>query len=171
MASGDTVGAAISAEGMYGCGTNGASRDDVEPVADEPIKVLDFDSSQTEEAMGKGYLFGQYDGTSAIDMKVSGSMDSANTGTKKVRIDIKIMRLSDGQDMSADGFAAAQSASITVNNSANHKFTGTVAFTNAQFDGVQGDEWYMAHIQRDHDHADDDATGDFQFIGMVPVGN
>ncbi len=168
MASGDTL-ASLAAEGMRGVGSNPTSHDDVEAGADQPISVLDFDSSQTEEAMGKALMDGQYDGSAAIDVTVTGSMDSANTGTKKVRIDIKIMRLNVGQDIGADGFAAAQSVSITVDNDANELFEGTVAFTNAQFDGVQPNEWFVAHVQRDHDHADDDATGDFQLIGLEVV--
>lgn len=169
MASGDTLGSALGALAFRGAGTNPATRDDVEAGTDQPIPVLDFDSAQTEEAVGVGYLEGQYDGSGAIDVIVRGAMDSANTGTKKVRIDIKIMRLNVGQSIAADGFAAAQSVSITVDNTANEIFEGTVAFTNAQFDGVQGGEWFAIHIQRDHDHADDDATGDYQFIGAAPV--
>lgn len=165
MASGDTYSAAVAAD-FKGVTSTPATPDTVDHGTGQPVRVLDFDSAQTEAAMTAYPLLmpGQYDGTTALDVVVTGAMDSANTGTKGVRLDIKISRVTG--DLGADGFATAQSVTATVNNTADTIFTATVAFTNAQFDGVQPSEWFLVHIQRDHDHAGDDATGDFQFVGL-----
>lgn len=164
MASGDTL-FHITALDLLGVGTI-ATPDEVEHGTGQIVSVMDFDSGQTEEAMTPHPIAmpGQYDGSSSIDVVIRGSMDSANTGTKQIRLDVKISRLNAGQDLGADGFASIQSVSVTVDNTADNIFSGTVTFTNAQFDGVQPNEGFLLHIQRDHDQADDDATGDFQLL-------
>jgi len=165
MASGDTL-CAIPAGAFVGAGTNRATLDAVLHGTGQSIVVMDFDSAQTEEAITAhpATMPGQYDGTSALTVAIRGAMDSANTGTKQVRLDVRVSRLNAGQALNADGFASALSVSAVVDNAANEVFEATINFTNAQFDGVQPNEDFLVHVQRDHDHADDDAVGDYQML-------
>lgn len=131
--------------------------------------VLDFDSASSEWAYWTETMPSNYAG-GGVTATVWYAMDSANTGTKKVRWEAAFERTEDGVALGAAGndFAATQGVSDTVDNTANNMEPATITFTNgAQMDSVVANDVYRFRLYRDHDHADDDATGDAQLIAVV----
>ena len=132
--------------------------------------TLLYDDGTAETGIWSSSLNRAYDG-GGLTVSVRGSMAGANTGTKKVRIEVAIERVIDGDNLGTGGsdFAAAQSVSITVNNTAELYFTGTVTFTSgAQMDSLLKGDSFRAKVARAPGHADDDAVGDYQ-LNLVEI--
>jgi hypothetical protein len=127
--------------------------------------VLDFDAGTDEEAIFSDVLVRHYAG-GGITAYVHYSMTSATTGD--VVLDVQFERIGDGQqDTDADGFAAVQSATVTVPGTSGNVDIAAIAFTDgAQMDSVAVGELYRVKVRRDANNASDTATGDLEFHAL-----
>lgn len=134
--------------------------------------VLDFSTSADKVAIFNGRIPRHYDG-GGLTLKIEGAIDTANTGTKVVRISASFERVTTSDDLDAGGsdFASAQTSEITVNNTANAMFSGTIAFTDgAQMDSLAaGDKFRLRITRHNSGLTGTNATGDFQLLGLELV--
>lgn len=127
--------------------------------------VLLYSPTTGETAIWPSLLARSYAG-GGITIDIYGAMALANTGTKKVRLDVALERVPVGAVLGVGGsdFAAAKSVSAAVDNLINVVFKATVTFTNgAEMDSVVGGDPLRLRVSRDPDNVDDDALGDYQF--------
>lgn len=124
--------------------------------------VLDFDADQTEAAIFSDVLVEHYAGTTGITVYLHVSWSSDTNAAHKTRWEVSLERIGDGQqDVDSDSFAASQGVSQNVVANSGDVDITSIAFTDgAQMDSIAVGELYRIRVQRDHDHADDDATGD-----------
>jgi len=122
---------------------------------------LDFDASSTEQAIFSDVMPQHYDsGGVTVYLHVAWSSD--NSASHKTRWDVAFERVGDGQlDIDGDSFAAVNSVSQSVEGTLGNVDITSVSFSDGvDMDSVATGEGFRLSIQRDHDHADDDATGD-----------
>lgn len=105
-----------------------------------------------------------YDGSSGLTLTIEGAMDSANTGTKVVDMRGAFERSTGTSTIDATGGGldfggTEQASSITVNNTANGRFSGTITFTNAQAAAIQPRDVVRLKLRRVS--TNDTATGNF----------
>ena len=129
--------------------------------------VLDFAADATERAVFSYIMPQHYDGGGVTVYAHFTMTSDTNTG-HGVRIDGAFE--DDGsQDIDADGFASAQSVTAAPNGTSGIETVAQISFTDgAQMDGVGAGDRFRFYIERDHDHADDDATGDME-LGQVEI--
>jgi prepilin-type processing-associated H-X9-DG protein len=129
--------------------------------------VLKFSDASDLAAVFTFTMPDAYDGTSSLVVEVGGCIDGANTGTKAVRIGVSVERIQSTDSLAAGGndFAAEQTSNVTVNNTANAYFEGSVTLTNAQADGVQSGDLCRVRVRRIGSNGADDATGNFLMVG------
>lgn len=129
----------------------------------EQLTVLDFDAGATENA---DFIVPAmppcYDG-GGIKINVNLSMTSDNGGAHKVRVNAAIRRLDSGEAYTSSHSYDFNGVSITVPNATGKAVSGDITFT----DGADMDSWAVGEpaiirMQRQYDHADDDATGDME---------
>ncbi len=127
-----------------------------------PWKVL-FATDSTEEIIFQFELPENY--ASAPVLKLKYAMASATSG--KVDLEAKIMAIADGEDIDSASFATLNEVSggTTVPGTAGFRDTIPIPLTNN--DSMAAEETVILHIQRDHDDADDTATGDLELIGAA----
>jgi hypothetical protein len=129
--------------------------------------VLDYDAGSTERGVFGDVFDPRYDG-GGLTVRLHVAWSSDTNVAHKSRFDVGVERIGAAvQDLDADGFAAAQSVSITVVATSGHVAVGTVTFTDgAQMDSLAVGEKFRIYVDRDHDHADDDATGDTELCNV-----
>lgn len=127
---------------------------------------LDFDAAATEVAVFSGVMPQVYAGTTGITVYIHAALSSDTNNAHKVRWDAAFERIGDSQqDIDSDGFAAVQSVSMSVPSTSGYLDIVSIAFTDgAQMDSIAVGESFRLKVQRDHDHADDDATGDAELF-------
>jgi hypothetical protein len=128
---------------------------------------LDFDASTTERAVFSAVMPQHYDGSGVtVYLHVAWSSDT-NTA-HKTRWDVAFELVGDGDlDVDSDDFAAANSASQSVVATSGHVDITTIAFTDgADMDSVAAGDGFRIYVERDHDHADDDASGDAELLWL-----
>ncbi len=130
----------------------------IDSVNDTP--VLDFDSAVSESTVFSGVM------PSAVGIDVIIGFIST-TATGGVRCDVSFDRINDGADVDTGSFAAVQSASQTILNTAGNLNEVTVALTTGQIDGIVKGDAFRMRITRDHDHADDDMSADMELVNVV----
>lgn len=144
MAAGDTLTAA-SALGAHFPTTNYPSLD----FTAAPDPVLDFDDTTSETAYWKLMMPGQYDGTSALNVILAWKF-STFVGSQTCDWEVSFYRIADDADsIEAYTFATAQTATPTEASATGEVDYATIAFTNAQADGIQGGEWFILRVTRD----------------------
>lgn len=127
--------------------------------------VLKFSASSTEQAFFSSAVPATYSG-GGLTCKVHVTMDTAVAGG--IRLDIGVEAKADGEGMEADSFAAVQSASEDpVDGTAGNLMIVTITHTHAQADSPNVDEHIRFELFRDHDHIDDDASGEMFFYKLV----
>ena len=126
---------------------NAALRAQIAVTGDRSRPVLVLPATGSPEAVFSGKLLSY--GASGVQVRIHGAMDGANTGTVVVRIESAFERLPAAEVLTANGFATAQAAESTVNNTANALLTATVNFTNgSQMDSVVNNDWFRLRIAR-----------------------
>lgn len=124
--------------------------------------VYDADAAATERRVVSGVMPQHYDG-GGIDVLFHHTMSVDNNALHGVRTDIALEDDS-ALDLDADDFAAAQSVTTAPNATLGIETVGTIPFTDgAQMDNVGKGDRFRLYIERDHDHGDDDATGDTEY--------
>jgi len=74
----------------------------------------------------------------------------------------------DADSASADSFSSEQSASSTVTTNTLYKTT-SIAFTNAQIDGIAPGEFFRFRLRRDVAHASDTMSGSMAQVFMIEL--
>ena len=132
--------------------------------------VRDFDSSTDEKLTFQGTMPPHYDG-GGMTATIWGAMDTANTGTKVVKIALAVERIADGDALGAAGsdFASPQTVEATVDNTADDIFDGIITFTDgAQMDDLAVDEPCRFELERQNTGlTGTNATGDWQWSRIV----
>ena len=113
------------------------------------VGVLDFDDATDEYAYFLGVMSGAYDGTSAIDV-VLGWKFSTYVGSQTCDWEAAWCRVDDdGQSIESLTFATAQVVLATEAGTTGELDYATIAFTNAQADGIQPNEMFVLRVMRD----------------------
>lgn len=158
------------------CGpaTNFATLDTIAggSTPNEVVAVLDFDASASEYKDFKIQLPDGYnDGGLTCTVIFSMTSDHDEGTPHKVRWEIGIARIADDAlDINGDQAYAFNGVSAIVPSA-----VGEVSYDNITFtDGADMDSWTagemaILRIYRDHDHADDNATGDAELQMIVIV--
>jgi hypothetical protein len=125
--------------------------------------VLDFDDTTAESAVFAGVLPRSYSG-GGITATVIWLATSATTGSVKWNAQIE-RHQDETDDLDADSFAAAQTATgITAAASGAPQYT-SIAFTNgAQMDSLAAGESFRLKITRDAADGGDTVTGDAELL-------
>ena len=102
---------------------------------------------------------------SALVAKKKYAMASANSG--KVDLETEVMAIADGEDIDTASFDSVneKSGGTTVPGTAGFRDTIEQALVND--DSITAEETCILRESRDHDDADDTATGDLELIGYV----
>ena len=129
----------------------------------EGFFYLRFDASTTEEAVWSFRMPNTYDSNPV--MKLPYSMDTATSG--KVDLEVKIACITDGDSTAittTDNFATLNEiiGGTTVPGTAEFPDEISISLTND--DSCAAGDTVIIHIQRDHDDADDTATGDLKLF-------
>lgn len=125
--------------------------------------VLDFDKDTDESAVFRGVLPAQYSG-GGLTIKLHFGGTGITTGD--VRWDAAIEALS-AQDKDSDGFAAVQSATVTVAATDGTEVIGTITMTaGAQMDSLAAGEEFRLKITRDANHVADTADADAELSSV-----
>lgn len=127
--------------------------------------VLDFDASADETIYFSGVMPGHYDG-GGVTVHVIGAFSSDTNNAHTCDVDIAFERIGDGQqDLDVDGFAAVQTATLTVPATSGLTDVANAAFANgAEMDSVVADEAYRISVMVDT--SDSDFTGDFELLAI-----
>lgn len=122
-----------------------------------------MDASQTESGLWQFRMPSTY--SSAPVAKLLYSMASATTG--KVDLEVDVMAVADGEDPNSASFDTTNeiTGGTTVPGTAGHQDSISITLTNN--DSIAAGELAIIRINRDHDDADDTATGDLELIGVT----
>lgn len=133
----------------------------------EAVLVQGFDASATEYVDKLvPALPANYDG-GGLTFTVKFQMASDTNNAHKVRWEIAVRRLDTAEDMGGAHTYDFNGASPTIPDDIQKTATADVTFT----DGADMDSWAVGEpaivrVRRKHDHADDDASGDAQLLGL-----
>lgn len=161
MASGDTllILKANAADTPSSAGATHGSRNNQ--------SVLKFpDDSTTSAYWGSLYLPDHYDG-GGITARIEFASDTATS--LGVRLDGYFERRVAGTyDSDADGWQTTpQSVSPAHVTAAGLCENDDIDFSNSQIDGLLKNEFFRFRLSRDHDHADDDMSGDLLIFAIA----
>lgn len=122
-----------------------------------------FDDSQTEEALWQFRVPTNYSSTPVA--KIEYAMAGANT-SQKIDMEIKVMSVANGEDIDSASFDTLNEVTggTTCPDTAGHM--DSISLSLANNDSMAAGELCIIHIQRDHDDADDTATGDVELIAL-----
>lgn len=163
MASGDTYTVLTALSGVPPT-TNYATLD----LTAENIPVLEFDDATDESYLFVCVMPGQYDGTSALTVRI-GWKFATFVGSQTCDWEVAIARCEDdGQSIESLTFAAAQTSIPTEASASGEIDYVDIAFTNAQFDGVQPSEMFVLKVTRDASGGTQGSPGDTQ-LAFVEV--
>lgn len=116
---------------------------------------LRFDASTDE---GRMWVFRLNNQVGTPVLKFSYKMASANT-SKNIVMVAQVAAISDGDtSVSAKAFASANSATVSVPDTADVQDEGSITLTNA--DSMASADWLCLLLYRDADNASDNAAGD-----------
>lgn len=127
-----------------------------------PWKIL-FDASKTESCLFQFKAPSNY--ASAPVVKLQYAMASATAN--KVDWEVEVMAVADDEDIDSASFDAVNEVSggTTVPGTAGFLDTISISLTNA--DSMAANELILLRINRDHDDADDTATGDAELVSVT----
>jgi len=136
----------------------------------EVVSVLDFDADASEYADFKFVLPAGYAG-GGLTVTVIFSMTSDHEeGAHKVRWEVGFARINDDSiAISADHAYAFNGVSATIPSVLTEVSYDNIPFTDGvDMDSLAAGEMAILRIYRDHDHADDNATGDAE-LQMISI--
>jgi hypothetical protein len=125
--------------------------------------VMDYDAATDESTTWTGVLPNHYSGL-GISLTLVWAASTATSGN--VKWNAQFERLDTATDTDADGFAAVQTATGAANATSGILTYTTIAFTNAQIDGLLKNETFRLKVTRDADDAADTMTGDAELFGV-----
>lgn len=128
-------------------------------------RVLDFDDATDEAAVFKAVLPRNYAG-GGLTVYLHYAMTNATSGD--VVLTAAFERIGDGQqDIDSDGFASAQTATVTVPGTSGHVDIAAITFTDgAQIDSLAVGEAFRLKITRDANAGGDTAAGDLELVAV-----
>lgn len=130
--------------------------------------IIDFDGSTDEEALFEGVLPDNYAG-GGLTVDVYVAFSSATSGTVRFQGDFERLN-SGGPDRDADSFSGTfQSAGGSANGTSGIETKVSIAFTNAQIDGLAAGEPFRFKLRRDADGTSgtDDIATDAEVSNVV----
>lgn len=136
----------------------------------EVVSVLDFDPDASEYSDFKFLLPDGYDdGGLTVTVIFSMTSDHDEGTPHKVRWEIGFARIDDdGIAISADHAYAFNGVGATVPSVVSEVSYDDITFTNgADMDSLAAGEMAILRIYRDHDHGDDNATGDAELQMII----
>lgn len=127
--------------------------------------VIDLDDATNEAAVFKGVLPRNYGG-GGLTVYLHYAMTSATSGD--VVLTAAFERIGDGQqDIDSDGFASAQTVTVTVPGTSGHVDIAAITFTDgAQIDSLAVGEAFRLKITRDANAGGDTASGDLELLAI-----
>lgn len=147
MASGDTCAAWSPFHSNEPPSENAAVVGTLIPTGDATRYFVRFPSSGSPRGVVSGKMLSY--GGGGVNVRIRGSMDGANTGTKVVRMEVALERLPSEELLTGNGFASGVAAEGTVDNTARNLFTVTVPLTHgAQMDSVVNGDWFRLRYTR-----------------------
>jgi hypothetical protein len=132
----------------------------------EAIPVLDFDAAASEYMDFYGVLPEGYDG-GGLTLTIIWMASTATA--EEVRWEVGIHRCAENDDdMDSSHTYDTNGVTDTTNGTCGKLNYCSVAFTNgADMDSLAAGEAFVLRIYRDHDHADDDMSGDAELVAIV----
>ena len=134
---------------------------------------MDFDDDAGEFIAFKGVIPNHYAG-GGVTVSLIFAMSSDHDPAHKVRWDVYWSLIHDFsftagvQAITGDGWAASNSVSQAVNDIIARTEQADITFTDGvDMDSVEANDGYLIAIGRDHDHEDDDATGDAELWAVI----
>lgn len=119
--------------------------------------VLAFDASADESAVFSGTLPNHYAGGG---ITVTAEITGASATTGNIILNGAFERCDTGTDMDSDSFATAQSATVAAPGTSGAPAYATIAFSNAQIDGLLKNETFRFKLTRVGTSGSDTMTGD-----------
>lgn len=144
MPSGDTI-AVLFPIGNFGPTTDFPSID----FTAAPFPILDYDDGTDETSFFAGWIFGQYDGSSALTVTLAWKFTTF-VGSQTCDWEVSFYHIADDvNSVEAFTFAAAQTVLATEASATGELDYATIAFTNAQADGIQPNSLFVLRVVRD----------------------
>ncbi len=145
MASGDSLSGALTGVSYFPPSTDFAAYS----LTGADVPVLLFDDSTDETAYWSLNMPGQYDGSSALTVEIRWKF-ATFVGSQTCDWEVAFARIEDDVDsIESLVFATAQVVLATEASATGEVDYATVAFTNAQADGIQPNEAFILRIERD----------------------
>ena len=119
-----------------------------------------FDASATESALWQFRMPTNY----ASDLTVKLQYAMARATAEEVDWEVEIMAVADGEDIDTTSFDTLNEVAGGTTVPGTAGFVDSVSFALANADSVAAGELVLVRINRDHDDADDDATGDAELL-------
>lgn len=128
----------------------------------EAIPCIDFDASSSEYMDFANLVMPQNYGDGGLTIVVIYSMASATANQVRWEIALRAIE-DDAEDQDTSHSYVFNGVSDTVPSAVGEISAPTITFTDgADMDNVDAGDLFHLRIYRDHDHADDTATGDAQ---------
>jgi hypothetical protein len=153
---------------FYGLITNGASPGFRELATnDVALPTLNFDDSTQEYAECRWFVPSNWDGNDIpVELEWTTAADPTGTGDDGVRWEVSVLILANDDEIDAAfSTAVAVSDTATATTGADRLYR-TASFNLAAAD-LTADRRCIIRISRVPSHADDDMTGDAEFIAMI----
>ncbi len=129
--------------------------------ADGMWKLL-FDDSQTESCLWQFRLPDNY--ASDLILTLTYAMASATSGKIDLEVDVMKVRKGDSQDIDSASFDTINEITGGTTVPATAGFIDEIDITLANNDSIQAGDLIIIRLHRDHDDADDTATGDVEVL-------
>ena len=128
--------------------------------------LLAFDDTTDENVVFAGTIPEYMPASANVQLIIHWVAASATTGNVKWNAQVERLAAA-GQDIDADGFAAAQTVTTGTNATSGIITKTTITFTNAQADAIAAGDALRVKVTRDADDAGDTMTGDAQVLRIV----
>jgi hypothetical protein len=132
---------------------------------DDVIPVLDFDPGATNEFAAFSAVLPEHYGNNGITVTL---MWTANVATGNVKWDVAFKSFTDDADvLTSKAYATIQTSTDAAPSVAREVVYTTIAFTNAQIDGLVAGEYFRLTVERDSaDAADTMNSNDAELIAV-----
>lgn len=123
---------------------------------------LDFDAASTERAVFSAVMPQHYSRTTGVTVYLHVAWSTDTNTDHKTRWDVAWELVGDGYlDIDSDDWGSPNSASQSVVATCGYVDVVAIAFLDgSDMEMIEAGDGFRIYVERDHDHADDDATGD-----------
>jgi len=122
-----------------------------------------FNASATESALWMFKLPSDYTGSPVLKLQYA----MASAVADKVDWECEIMSVADGEDIDTASFDSVNEVTGGTTVPGTAGFVDTISITLTNADSMAADELVLLRINRDHDDADDTATGDAELLTVT----